>query len=58
MRIKNFNNGAYAIFEKMGAWFHVIARGADGNVIDRIRCDNYREALQYWRAFKLLAKNS
>lgn len=36
----------------------VLLRGANGEVVDKVRCDTYREALDYWKAFKKIARSS
>ena len=37
--------------------FTVTLRAGMGEVIDRVRCDTYRQALEYRRAFNAIAKN-
>ena len=40
------NNGMYL----------VMVRAANGEVYDKVRCDDYRNALDYFRAFNRIAK--
>lgn len=59
----------YVKVHKSGAWV-VMTRGAypaglfevklyssGGGLIDKVRCDDYRMALEYRRAFNAIAKN-
>lgn len=55
-KIKLYKSGAYATMDKSGMWYEVLARNPAGEVIDKIRCDDYRDALDYYRAFSALAK--
>jgi len=55
-KITSFKNGADVIAEKNGAWYCVTLRNPSGEVHDKIRCDDYRMALEYVRAFKAIAK--
>lgn len=59
MKIKQFNNGAYTTFERTApsGLYMVQVRSASGNLIDKVRCDDYREALSYLRSFNAIAKN-
>lgn len=36
----------------------VLLRGANGEVVDKVRCDTCREALDYWKSFKKIARSS
>lgn len=42
--------------DKAGAMYVVIVRNARGDVHDKMRCDDYRGALEYYRAFNAIAK--
>ena len=57
-KIKLFKSGAYATMEKSGIWYEVLARSPSGQILDKIRCDDYRDALDYYRIFSALAKAS
>lgn len=57
-KTKLFKSGAFAMLEKAGAWYITLARDSAGNLLDRMRCDDYRSAREYYRAFQNLAKNS
>jgi len=57
-RVKLFNNGAFAVLEKTGALWLTYARNPSGQIIDKMRCDTYTMALEYFRAFQAVAKNS
>lgn len=56
-RIKEFPSGAWTVFERVpsGMWL-VKLYGADGQLADKVRCDDYRMAREYLRAFNKIAK--
>lgn len=56
MRAKEYRNGWSVIMDKAGAMYVVIVRNARGDVHDKMRCDDYRGALEYYRAFNAIAK--
>jgi hypothetical protein len=56
MKIKLFKSGSYATMEKSGAWYLLLVRNASGNIVDKTKCDDYRMALDYYRAFCAIAK--
>lgn len=56
MKIKTYRNGWTAMMEKAGYLYVVIVRNARGDIHDKIRCDDYRAAMGYWRAFNSIAK--
>ena len=62
LRIKHFKNDAYVTLEKTesvtGPVWECIAVNPAGQRIDRIRCYSYAIAMQFYRAFQKLAKNS
>ena len=56
MKIKNYPNG-YATMEKFtpsGMYLVQVRKG--GELVDKIRCDSYRMACDYYRAFCRIAK--
>ena len=58
-KLKTYRNGWLAMFEKTAshdAPYTVLVRDPCGEVYDRMRCDNYRAALDYWLAFNAIAK--
>lgn len=59
MKIKEFANGAYTTFERTtpSGMYTVQLRKPSGDVMDKVRCDDYREALAYLRSFNAIAKN-
>ena len=61
-KYKAFKNGAYAAMDDYvthaGTWYECSARSPSGYLLDRMRCDDYRMALEYYRAFCKLAKAS
>jgi hypothetical protein len=58
MKVKEFKNGAYTIFEKYDYWYFVRVYDSCGNLLDKMRCDDYRMARDYLRVFNAIAKNS
>jgi len=44
--------------DKGNALYSVIVRNAHGDVHDKMRCDDYRDALDYYRSFKAIARNA
>ena len=55
MKIFEGKNGKYVTFEKTGAYWTVLLR--DGNaVVDKVRCDEYRDAIAYRKAFLKIAR--
>lgn len=57
MKLKEYKSGAYVTFEKANAWYLVQLRAPNGALHDKIRCDDYRAALDYWKAFNAIARN-
>ena len=57
-KIKTYRNGWAASFQKFnGSGYYVAAvLSADGRVHDRVMIDDYRKALEYYRAFQSVAK--
>ena len=53
---KIYRNGWYVQLEKSGLWYSAIVRTPSGDLHDKMRCDDYRMALEYYRAFKAIAK--
>ncbi len=54
-------SGAWAHFSRCGfgvGMYEAKVYGADGGLIDKVRCDTYRMAMDYWRSFKAIAKNA
>lgn len=57
--IKLHKNGATVAMEKIfpsGEWL-VQLRAPSGELFDKIRCDEYRVALTFRKAFNAIAKN-
>ena len=54
---KLFRNDWFVQFEKTGFWYVVQVRAASGELHDKVRCDDYRNACDYYRAFCAIAKN-
>ena len=58
-RVYISKTGACAMLEKneTSGMFSLIVRSAAGQLIDKVRCDSWPDARDYWRAFKALADN-
>lgn len=57
MRSKEYRNGWSTVMYKTGALYVVIVQNARGDVHDKVRCDDYRDACSYYRAFNAIASN-
>ena len=58
--VKLHKSGAVVIMNRPAypnGMFRVTLRIGTGPVIDEVRCDTYRQALDYRRAFNAIAKN-
>jgi hypothetical protein len=49
-------NNAFVTFERCYSNYIVTLRDSRGDVADKIRCDDYRKALEYRRAFLKIAR--
>jgi len=62
MKIKLFKNGALTTFEKIESnvnrFYEVRVRAPNGELIDKVRCDDYRDARAYLKSFNGIARNS
>lgn len=57
-KIKIQKNGAWTIFDKCGVYYLVKIYTPGGVLFDKMRCDTYRSALEYFRVFNATAKNN
>jgi len=57
-KCQTYSNGWCVIMDKGNALYSVIVRNARGDVHDKMRCDDYRDALDYYRSFKAIARNA
>lgn len=61
MKYKLHNNNAFVSFEKIESntikFWDVRLRAPNGELHDKVRCDDYRSAMDYWKSFNLIAKN-
>ena len=53
MKTYLLKNGAFITFEKnaINGFYTVLLRAPNGSVFDRVSCDDYKNALDYKRAF-------
>jgi hypothetical protein len=59
-RAKTFRNGwSVALTADDNGWMYTaVVRNARGDVHDKVRCDDYRNALTYYKAFSAIAQNT
>ena len=58
MKIKAFKNG-YATFEKLfPSGYYLVQCYVGTELHDKVRCDDYRSAMDYYKSFALIAKNA
>ena len=58
MKIKEYKNGAWTVFDRVmpsGYWLVKLYR-PDGNLEDKILCDDYINAMNYFKSFNLIAR--
>jgi len=56
-KVKTYRNDWSTLLEKQAHGVYlVLVRNSAGDVYDKIRCDDYRMALDYWRAFNAIAR--
>lgn len=58
--IKTHNSGAWVVMTRNdypAGLFEVKLYSSAGGLIDKVRCDDYRMAVEYRRAFNAIAKN-
>ena len=58
IKCQTYRNGWSVILDKERVMYCVILRDASGEVNDKMRCDDYRNALDYYRSFKAIARNA
>lgn len=57
MTFKEYPNGWSVYFDKLrNGWYETYVRDAYGNMHDKMRCDTYAGAREYYRAFQAIAK--
>ena len=57
-KASEYRNGWCATLTKNGAYYVAIVRNGRGDVHDKVRCDTYRSAAEYYRAFQRIARNA
>lgn len=52
-------NGAVVTHDKnnVNGMYTILLRDPAGNVFDKVSCDDYKNSLDYYKAFKSIAKN-
>jgi len=56
MKTKTYRNGWSTMMNKGAYVYEVNVRNARGDIHDKMRCDDYRTACDYYRAFNAIAK--
>lgn len=58
-KFKHHQNGWSTAFEQQyhNGMITVTLRSSSGEIYDKVRCDDYWNALDYFRAFNAIAKN-
>ena len=56
MKITQYKTGAWIVSEKSAGWYSVKLYRPNGELHDKVRCDTYRQAGEYKRAFDSIAK--
>ena len=57
MRCKEYKNGWSAYFNPLpNGWYEAYVRNASGEMHDKMRCDTYKHAMEYYKSFNLIAK--
>ncbi len=56
MKIYEGRDGKYVTFERSGQWWNVQLRTGSGDLADKVRCDDYRLAVEYRKAFIKIAR--
>lgn len=49
--------GSYGVTRHGQKWYYVTLYNSRGQVADKMRCDDYRDALAYLKSFRAIAKN-
>ena len=57
MKITQSKTGAWTIFDKESYWYIVKLYSPSGNLHDKMRCDDYKDARAYLKSFNAIAKN-
>lgn len=55
-KAKEYRNGWSTYMGQAGWLYEVFVRNARGDIHDKIRCDDYRSAMDYWKVFNAIAK--
>ena len=55
-KCQTYRNGWCVIMDKERVLYSVIVRNSTGDIHDKVRCDDYRNARDYYRAFKAIAR--
>ena len=58
MKIKVYKNDWSVYMEQTGWLYTVLVRDANGEIYDKMRCDDYSDALAYWKSFNAIAKTA
>lgn len=57
-KAQEYRNGWSASLTKNGPYYVAMVRNGRGDLHDKMMCDTYRSAAEYYRAFKSIARNA
>jgi len=57
-KAQEYRNGWSATLVKTSAYYTATVRNARGDIHDKITCDTYKGAAEYYRAFQKIARNA
>lgn len=58
MKVKVFDNGSATLERLFPSGMYLVQVYVGAELHDKVRCDDYRRALEYFRAFCRIAKNA
>lgn len=58
MKIKTFKNGCATMERLFPSGMYLVKVNCTNGYVDKVRCDDYAMAREYWRAFCIIAKRA
>lgn len=55
-KARDYKNGWSTFMEKTRSFYHLNVRNARGDLVDKVRTQDYWDALAYWKSFNAIAK--
>ena len=53
---KNYRNGSVVMTKSFPSGLYLVECWAGNDMVDKVRCDDYRIACEYFKAFSAIAK--